>query len=702
MSTEGSGPALPEKPGETETEKKEKPETEKKEKPETEKKEKSDKRSSSSLEKPSSSRHVKRKSVHSAIITAQQQQELTSSMSSGEPSPPGEQIEPTQSHHHERSTSNEEKRHRRDSSGKVKPPATPDRASSDRSKRKQPVAACSTEEQSRHSSSATPKRSSERSNHTSSRSGDHTSTSHSSSSHLSAHSSGHTPSHTPGHTPSHTPGHSPTRGESKKRRDSSALSNNGLARSEGDASSADSEEAHAKSGGESDSAIEDIIVIESDVSREDSGKDDKSVRSNESSKSEGGKGTPSMPAMTPAKKKRFPALLSGGRNVSFAGPNDPVVYVKQRPMAGLFIQKQGVMLKKSQKTGRWKKRYVVVTPQQLCCFKDAADSGEPEMAIDLQYAGVRPRVTHDLKPGFDVVSTDGTLSLMALDSVTTQEWFTHITAAIEHLVEQSAANVGGASSSGVDESQHSDETSGSAGGSLDKNKEALMKILARPENRLCADCSRPDPQWASTNLGSFVCITCSGIHRGLGVHITKIRSVSMDTWTAEQVAGMASKGNWKVNEYYLATLPENVKPPTPDTPIDELKQFLHDKYVALKYVPEEDKGKAPQYSASSVPTMNISQSYISSDDVFHQKAKSASSQLQPPTSTSNVGSGRRSLTLDQHLMFMAALRDDVVFRAELQRFIFHTDDGAVFKQTLLNAIEKDEAFKEKLKKALLE
>jgi len=371
-------------------------------------------------------------------------------------------------------------------------------------------------------------------------------------------------------------------------------------------------------------------------------------------------------------------------------------------MAGLFIQKQGVMLKKSQKTGRWKKRYIVVTPQQLCCFKDAADSGEPEMAIDLQFAGVRPRVTHDLKPGFDVVSTDGTLSLMALDSLTTQEWFSHITSAIEHLVEQSAATVGGSSSSFSADTQRYDETTGTVG-VQDKNKEALMKILARPENRLCADCSRPDPQWASTNLGSFVCITCSGIHRGLGVHITKIRSVSMDTWTEEQVAGMASKGNWKVNEYYLATLPENVKPPTPDTPVEELKQFLHDKYVALKYIPEEDKGKVPQFTTTSVPVLNISQSYISSEEVFHQKAKSASSQLQP-SSASNVGpaSGRRTLTLDQHLMFMCAIRDDVVFRAELQRFIFQTDDGAVFKQTVLNAIEKDEDFKAKLKKALLE
>jgi len=167
----------------------------------------------------------------------------------------------------------------------------------------------------------------------------------------------------------------------------------------------------------------------------------------------------------------------------------------------------------------------------------------------------------------------------------------------------------------------------------------------------------------------------------------------MDTWTDEQVAVMASKGNKKVNDYYLATLPEGVKLPTPETPVEELKQFLQDKYVLQKYVPEEDKGKVTV--AKNVAPLQISHASISSDEMF-QKSKTSAG-LNPP-----VSGGRRTLTLEQHLMFMCAIRDDVVFRAELQRFIYHTDDGAVFKETLLNAIAKDEAFKAKLKAALLD
>lgn len=41
-------------------------------------------------------------------------------------------------------------------------------------------------------------------------------------------------------------------------------------------------------------------------------------------------------------------------------------------------------------------------------------------------------------------------------------------------------------------------------------------------NDICADCGSPDPDWASLNLGLLVCIECSGVHRNLGVHISKV------------------------------------------------------------------------------------------------------------------------------------------------------------------------------------
>ncbi|BAH93623.1 Os06g0609450 [Oryza sativa Japonica Group] len=50
----------------------------------------------------------------------------------------------------------------------------------------------------------------------------------------------------------------------------------------------------------------------------------------------------------------------------------------------------------------------------------------------------------------------------------------------------------------------------------------LKELLHKSENRICADCSSPDPKWASANIGVFICLKCSGIHRSLGTHISKV------------------------------------------------------------------------------------------------------------------------------------------------------------------------------------
>uniref|UniRef100_A0A8C6ZJ82 Small ArfGAP 1 n=1 Tax=Nothoprocta perdicaria TaxID=30464 RepID=A0A8C6ZJ82_NOTPE len=70
--------------------------------------------------------------------------------------------------------------------------------------------------------------------------------------------------------------------------------------------------------------------------------------------------------------------------------------------------------------------------------------------------------------------------------------------------------------------------------------------------------------WASWNTGVFICIRCAGIHRNLGVHISRVKSVNLDQWTPEQIQCMQEMGNTKARLLYEANLPENFRRPQTD------------------------------------------------------------------------------------------------------------------------------------------
>ncbi|KAK4518969.1 uncharacterized protein ATC70_009196 [Mucor velutinosus] len=90
--------------------------------------------------------------------------------------------------------------------------------------------------------------------------------------------------------------------------------------------------------------------------------------------------------------------------------------------------------------------------------------------------------------------------------------------------------------------------------SNEKNTKILKALLQKNANKYCADCKKKDARWASWNLGIFICIRCSGIHRSLGVHISKVKSVDLDTWVQDQVENMVRWGNERANKYWEATL----------------------------------------------------------------------------------------------------------------------------------------------------
>uniref|UniRef100_A0A3B0MEG2 GTPase-activating protein, putative n=1 Tax=Theileria annulata TaxID=5874 RepID=A0A3B0MEG2_THEAN len=86
----------------------------------------------------------------------------------------------------------------------------------------------------------------------------------------------------------------------------------------------------------------------------------------------------------------------------------------------------------------------------------------------------------------------------------------------------------------------------------------ISKVCSIDGNNFCADCGSRAPRWASVNLGVLLCINCSGIHRTLGVHLSQVKSLTLDNLKPDWIKSLLSIGNNVANTYYLYKLPSDV------------------------------------------------------------------------------------------------------------------------------------------------
>eukprot|EP00522_Entomoneis_paludosa_P006387 CAMPEP_0172451980 /NCGR_PEP_ID=MMETSP1065-20121228/9771_1 /TAXON_ID=265537 /ORGANISM="Amphiprora paludosa, Strain CCMP125" /LENGTH=493 /DNA_ID=CAMNT_0013203951 /DNA_START=234 /DNA_END=1715 /DNA_ORIENTATION=+ len=170
-------------------------------------------------------------------------------------------------------------------------------------------------------------------------------------------------------------------------------------------------------------------------------------------------------------------------------------------------------------------------------------------------------------------------------------------------------------------------------------KKRLKVLMSLPENQVCSDCTERQPRWASLivpppgappdslAIGAFCCLECSGSHRRLGVHISFVRSINLDSWKEKEVLAMENGGNSKVNMIFEARL--NSPKPSNQADLNTRERFIRDKYERRKFYDSSAFAKIAAMPAQRPPEPQ--QQVPSFDADFSQTGNADFSQ------TGNVG-----------------------------------------------------------------
>ncbi|XP_075897952.1 arf-GAP with coiled-coil, ANK repeat and PH domain-containing protein 3 isoform X1 [Nelusetta ayraudi] len=233
----------------------------------------------------------------------------------------------------------------------------------------------------------------------------------------------------------------------------------------------------------------------------------------------------------------------------------------------------------------WNRRWFSIQNSQLVYQKKLKDS-LTVVVEDLRLCSVKPCEDIERRFCFEVVSPTKSCMLQAESEKLRQAWIQAVQASIASAYRESPDTY---------YIEHLDRTASPSTSSIDSASEPrersvrgetiLQRIQCLPGNEQCCDCGQADPRWASINLGILLCIECSGIHRSLGVHCSKVRSLTLDSWEPELLKLMCELGNSVINHIYEGSyLDQGLKKPLPSSSRQEKEAWIKAKYVEKKFL----------------------------------------------------------------------------------------------------------------------
>ncbi|EAW56246.1 centaurin, beta 5, isoform CRA_a [Homo sapiens] len=245
----------------------------------------------------------------------------------------------------------------------------------------------------------------------------------------------------------------------------------------------------------------------------------------------------------------------------------------------------------------WNRRWFSIQNSQLVYQKKLKDA-LTVVVDDLRLCSVKPCEDIERRFCFEVLSPTKSCMLQADSEKLRQAWVQAVQASIASAYRESPDSC---------YSERLDRTASPSTSSIDsatdtrergvKGESVLQRVQSVAGNSQCGDCGQPDPRWASINLGVLLCIECSGIHRSLGVHCSKVRSLTLDSWEPELLKLMCELGNSAVNQIYEAQCEgAGSRKPTASSSRQDKEAWIKDKYVEKKFL-----RKAPMAPALEAP-----------------------------------------------------------------------------------------------------